>query len=176
QKRLLMPDDLSHLKASICIALCHDDCLFLALILVGFFSLHRLGELVWPDDPSLYSSCKLIHCHSVKVTATSITYMLPMHKVDCYFTSSEVIIEHRIDRLDLGAPFLAYLAPCNALFSFELVLFLQHDGLVPTQGWYLSRLWAMVGDSVGGHSLCPGGATFLASLSCPDGHIQASDR
>ncbi|EKM57249.1 uncharacterized protein PHACADRAFT_160749 [Phanerochaete carnosa HHB-10118-sp] len=162
QKQLLMPDNLLHLKASVGIALCHDDHLFLALTLVGFFGLHRLGKLVWPDDPFLCSSCKLIHRCSVKVIAMSIIYMLPMHKADCYFTSSEVVIERHVDLLNPGAPFLAYLASRDALFSFKLMLFLQHDGS------------AVFGDLVGDHSLCLGGATFLALLSCPDGHIQAS--
>jgi len=31
----------------------HDDLLFLAIILTGFFALMRLGELTFPDDKSI---------------------------------------------------------------------------------------------------------------------------
>jgi hypothetical protein len=52
-KRALTMDDLhrvvDHYKSSNL----HDDLLFVAQLLLGFFALHRLGELTTPDDKSL---------------------------------------------------------------------------------------------------------------------------
>lgn len=42
----------------------YDDILFLAILSMGFASLHRLGELVSPDNPNLFDPQKIILCKS----------------------------------------------------------------------------------------------------------------
>lgn len=176
RKRPITVEDLLLVRSSVGLSPSHDDKLFVTLTYTGFFGLHRLGELVWPDDRSLRTSRKLLRRRSVVVSDSTYGYDLPAHKADRYFAGSSVVIERRADGLDPGAPFLAYLASRDSLFPFHPALFLLADSSVPTRAWYLSRLQAVLGFSVAGHSLRPGGATFLASLGWPDAHLQAAGR
>lgn len=162
--RPLTPDDLLAVKSSTGPAPSHDDLLFVSLTFNGFFGLHRLGELVWPDEVALRSSRKLVRRRSVVISATSFLYNLPAHKADRYFAGSNVVFERRADGLDPGAPFLAYMDSRDRLFPFEPALYLMRDGSVPARSWYLSRLRAVLGDDVGGHSWRPGGTTSRGPL------------
>ena len=45
----------------------HDDLLFVSMFLSGFFALLRLGELAFPDDPSICDWRKVIRRSSVKI-------------------------------------------------------------------------------------------------------------
>lgn len=49
----------------------YDDRLFLAQLLTGFFTLFRLGEMTYPDDPKLRDPRKVSKRNSVRVSATS---------------------------------------------------------------------------------------------------------
>lgn len=46
----------------------YDDCLFLSMILTGFFALLRLGEMTFPDDKSLHNWKKITRHSTVSVS------------------------------------------------------------------------------------------------------------
>ena len=71
----------------------HDNRLFRTLLLSGFFGLHRLCELVWPDDAGLRSWRKVIARASVSFAESSYGYLLPAHKADRFFDGSRVLID-----------------------------------------------------------------------------------
>ena len=55
----------------------HDDLLFVAQMLTGFFALMRLGELVCPDDNSLLDPRKLTTRTSVTMSDDDYRFFLP---------------------------------------------------------------------------------------------------
>ncbi|KIP09229.1 hypothetical protein PHLGIDRAFT_67814, partial [Phlebiopsis gigantea 11061_1 CR5-6] len=153
----------------------HGDLLFRAMLLSGFFGLHRLGELTDSDDPARRDDRKLIRRASVVRDARSYGYLLPGHKADRFFDGSRVLI------LDDNAPgdlrptgfFSAYLASRDALFPLLSPLWLTSEGTPPTRSWFLSRLRRSVPDpNIAGQSLRAGGATYFASLGWPDDRVQ----
>lgn len=105
--------------------------------------------------------------------AHAFDYVLPAHKADELFASSDVVIEERANQLNPRPPFLRYLALRDEKFPFHLALFLTSSESVPTRSWYLSRLHVVVSDNVAGHSLRAGGATFFAVVGWSDDRIQA---
>ncbi|EKM60529.1 uncharacterized protein PHACADRAFT_82064 [Phanerochaete carnosa HHB-10118-sp] len=154
----------------------HDNHLFCALLLSGFFTLHHLSELVWPDDTDLQSWWKVIPRASVTVTASSYGYMLPEHKADRLFAGSNILISNTFAPAGIvpSAIFNKYLSSHNSLFSMQPMLWLTECGQVPTCRWLLSCLHDVIPDSdIMGHSLCAGGVTFFASIGWPDDCIQA---
>jgi len=58
QKRALTLDDLGCVIDYYSNSTKHDDLLFIAMLLTGFFALMRLGELTFPDNKSLVSDIK----------------------------------------------------------------------------------------------------------------------
>ncbi|GBE86729.1 hypothetical protein SCP_0906090 [Sparassis crispa] len=151
----------------------HDNLLFRAILLCGFFALHRLGELTYPNNPRLHSSRKLIRRSSVLLTSSSCTYILPSHKADRLFQGSTIIFATQNDDIDPVQPFASYLTSRNQLFPYHPALFIASDGTVPTRSWFISRLRTYLHDNVTGHSLRAGGATFFAAAGWPDNRIQA---
>lgn len=157
----------------------HDNRLFRALLLSGFFALHRLGELVWPDDVDLQSWRKVIMRSSVSLRDDAYGYTLPGHKADRLFTGSQVWVD------DLFAPeslspahvFRDYLHSRDALFPLQPALWLTTAGSIPTRRWFISRLRSVIPQAdISGHSLRAGGATYFAGLGWPDDRIQALGR
>ncbi|KAG2050846.1 hypothetical protein BDR06DRAFT_890924 [Suillus hirtellus] len=76
-------------RADLCTALevllatpSHNDLLFSAQLLDGFYRLMRLGELVWPDNPALQDHSKLILQTSLILSANHHSFMLPTNKTD----------------------------------------------------------------------------------------------
>ncbi|THH27792.1 hypothetical protein EUX98_g6401 [Antrodiella citrinella] len=161
----------------------HDNLLFRALLLSGFFALHRLGELVWPDKLALRSWRKVILRSSVTLYNTGYGYLLPTSKTDAIFEGATIIIDSshtQINTFDPHACFLAYLTSRDSHFSFQPALWLTASGSIPTRAWFLARLRVlrdMGGNlNVGGHSLRSGGATHFAVQGWPDDRIQALGR
>ena len=90
----------------------HDNLLFNAIILIGWHSLLRLGELIDHDTLSLQDYCKSIGHLSVKFHTTPcphVSLFLPMHKADCFFEGSMVIFEKCSSILDPVHFFKIYL-------------------------------------------------------------------
>jgi hypothetical protein len=52
---------LNDICSSLCPSSSHNDILFVTLVCTGFYSLMRLGELVWPDSASLQNWNKVSH-------------------------------------------------------------------------------------------------------------------
>ncbi|THH15422.1 hypothetical protein EW146_g5063 [Bondarzewia mesenterica] len=86
-----------------------DDILFLAILYCGFFALHRLRELVLPDQVALRDWRKTIKRSSVQVYSSAVGYHLPYHKGDRFYQGSTVIIASNSES-DPVPIFLAYLA------------------------------------------------------------------
>ena len=157
----------------------HDNRLFRALLLSGFFALHRLGELVWPDDVDLRSWRKVIPRSSMSLQEHAYSYVLPGHKADRLFHGSQVVVDDTFAPQGLSPTGVLreYLCSRDALFLLQPALWLTATGSVPARRWFLSRLRSVIADPhISGHSLRAGGATYFAGLGWPDDRIQALGR
>ena len=73
----------------------HDDLLFVAMLLTGFFGLLRLGEMTFPDDPTLHNYKKVTRRSTVRLQDTLYEFTLPGHKADRFFEGNKIIIPAR---------------------------------------------------------------------------------
>lgn len=71
----------------------HNDLLFIAMLLTGFFASMRLGELTLPDDPSIHDLRKVTRRSTVVLQPDQFEFHLPAHKADRYFEGNGVIIQ-----------------------------------------------------------------------------------
>jgi len=76
-----------------------DNLLFISIVFSSFHALLQLGETTQPDTPSKRLFRKVTLCHSVKLTPSTYLFILPTHKVDCFFESSTILIQSRPGRL-----------------------------------------------------------------------------
>ncbi|KAI0054896.1 hypothetical protein BV25DRAFT_1769720, partial [Artomyces pyxidatus] len=150
----------------------HDDCLFLAIALCGFFALHRLGELTDSDDLDLRNSRKRIRRSSVAVGPSFFEYELRTHKADRQYEGNLVIIAHRAEGPDPHQVFTQYLSSRDSRFPYLPALWVRESGQVPTRTWFINRLRRHFNNNYAGHSLRSGGATHFASEGWPDDRIQ----
>lgn len=172
-------DDLSRATSSLS-SPSHDDTLFLAMLHVGFFGLHRLAELTDNDTPKLRNPRKTLRRSTVKFADDneSFSYWLPTHKADALYEGNTVHILRRHSGPDPFSIFRAYLVSRDRQ-SFALCpqLWLLANGRVPTRSWFTARLKTIFANSgIGGHSMRPGGATFFALEGLPDDRIQGLGR
>ena len=154
----------------------HDNKLFMAIVMCGFFALHRLGELTISDDHRLQESRKIIARSSAHCSTHTFGYMLPAHKADRIFEGSAILIPSSHEDVNPQPFFQAYLQSRDHRFPFHPQLFLTSTGASPTRNWFLSRLHTHIFDNVAGHSLRAGGATYFASIGWPDDRIQSLGR
>lgn len=174
RKRPLRRAELAALAPTYSNSHSHDDLLFFTILLVGFFGLMRLGELVIPDRTELQDPRKIPLRHSVEILPNAFSFFLPGHKADRFFEGNRIIIQETSGDDDPVAPFKKYLASRDSLFPFHPHLWLRADGSVPTRNWFLCRLKVHFNDpNVSGHSLRAGGATALAEAGIPSHIIQA---
>ncbi|KAJ8519646.1 hypothetical protein ONZ45_g3460 [Pleurotus djamor] len=175
RKRALTLDDLSRLIPTPAQHCQHDDILFFALVLTGFFGLLRLGELTWPEDRELRSWDKVIRRTSVSCNDVSFSFTLPGHKADRFFEGNHIIIGTNSTLNPI--PYLAqYLQSRDRLFPCSPALWMKADGSIPTRNFVINRFKKFFDKSVAGHSLRAGGATFLAEMGVPHHIIQARGR
>ena len=92
------------------------------------------------------------------------------------FEGDQVVIQKSTTAPDLFAIFRKYLRSRDSLFPLFPQLWLRSDGSVPSWFWFLSRLHVFFPRSIGGHSMCAGGATSLAAAGVPPSQIQAIGR
>lgn len=154
----------------------HNDYLFLSQLLVGFFGLLRLGELVYPNDPTLDCPRKMTARQSLSVSPSDLSFVLPYHKADRFYEGNKVLI---LANSTCANPILAiqsYLSSRDQLFPKNRDLWILHDGTKPRRSWFLNRLHEFFDSSVGGHSLRAGGATALAERGVPFHFIQTIGR
>ena len=154
----------------------HDDDLFCAMLLTGFFALLRLGKMAEPDNTNLRDSRKWIRRSSVSVTAENYSFFLPGHKGDRFFHGNTVLIPRNDDVHDPHQHFLRYLTSRDDKFPLLSPLWLCQNGSPPTRSWFTRRLRQFFDSSVSGHSMRAGGTTLLAELGTPPHLIQAIGR
>ncbi|KAL7284900.1 hypothetical protein ACG7TL_002214 [Trametes sanguinea] len=118
----------------------YDNSLFRAILICGFFGLHRLGELVQPDHEHLRNWRKAIKRSSVRVFGDNFSYILPTHKADPTHRGHQVIISTDHPDVNPLLIFTRYLTSRDRQFRFLPALWLTSDGHIPTRNWFISRL------------------------------------
>ncbi|KAF7773491.1 hypothetical protein Agabi119p4_5658 [Agaricus bisporus var. burnettii] len=154
----------------------HDDTLFVAILLVGFYALLRLGELVYPDDPSLDCPRKMSQRNTFSISAASLRFQLPYHKADKFFEGNSVLVRPNSGPSDPIRAMARYIISRDRLFPHHSDLWIRGDGTRPRRQWFLSRLHTFCDGNVAGHSLRSGGATMLAQGGVSLDIIQALGR
>jgi len=92
RKRALTITDLETVVNTLSSSTNFDNHLFLVQLLTRFFALFHLGEMTYPDDPSLWDPRKVTKQNSVHVDDSSYRFFLPSHKADRFFEGNTVII------------------------------------------------------------------------------------
>ncbi|RDB17082.1 hypothetical protein Hypma_001926 [Hypsizygus marmoreus] len=176
RKRALTIDDLDRVVTHYSLSMDHDDRLFVAQLLTGFFALMRLGELTYPDNPQLRDDRKTIKISTVKVSHDEYRFFLPGHKADKFFEGNTIVIRRQHGTHDPFKQFAAYLLSRQILFPLSRELWLTSSGRVPTRSFFINRLKKFFDSSVAGQSMRAGGATHLAEQGVAPSIIQAIGR
>jgi hypothetical protein len=154
----------------------HDDLLFVAMLLTGFFALMRLGELCLSDDKSIQDWRKVTKRSSVALHPDSYEFHLPHHKADPFVEGNHIIVRRDQFQHNPFFHFHTYLSSCDHLFPFASPLWLTESGDVPTRFFFTSRLRLFSDSSVRDQFMRAGGATSLAKHGIPSSIIQALGR
>jgi hypothetical protein len=162
RKRVLLPTELVDLCYWYRFSDVYNDLLFLCITLIGFHALLRLGEMVVPDDRHLRDPRKVTQRHTVRVNHDSVSFLLPGHKADRFFSGNEVLVRSTDTLDDPTSVFRRYLQSCDQRFRCYMELWLTSTGDAPTRTWYLSQLHRHFDHDVSGYLLRSGGATALA--------------
>ncbi|KAF8814048.1 hypothetical protein BYT27DRAFT_7219960 [Phlegmacium glaucopus] len=119
QKQALTPSDLDSVIHSLQHSNIHNDQLFLAMLLTGFFTLLRLGELTFPHEKDLQSWQKISKCSLVHLTPKFYEFQLPSHKEDRFFKGNHIItlFSHLWMTLDGSVPTRHFFCPVSIIFS-----------------------------------------------------------
>ena len=176
RKRALTLDDLGRVIAYYSSSTRHDDLLFVAMLLTGFFALLRLAELVFPDDKSIRDWRKVVKRSSLIVHDDFYEFLLPHNKTDPFFEGNRIIVRGDQFQHNPLEHFRAYIASRDRLFPFASPLWITERGHVPTRSFFTSRLRLFFDASVGGQSMRAGGATSLAEHGVPPSIIQPMGR
>ena len=91
-KRALSLDNLTCVINYYVHSSCHNDLLFVVMLLTGFFTLMCLCELSLPDDKSIQDWCKVMKRSTVALHPDSYEFHLPHHKADPFFEGNHVIV------------------------------------------------------------------------------------
>ena len=154
----------------------HDDLLFVAMLLTGFFGLLRLGEMTFPNEPSLQNWKKVTRRSTVRLQDTLYEFMLPGHKADRFFEGNKIIIPAQRFTLHPLRHFSSYLTSRDSIHPIASPLWLTEAGKVPTRSFFVTRLRLFFERDVAGQSMRAGGATALAEHRVSPAIIQASGR
>ena len=175
-KRALTTDDLQLVIAHYSDSTLHDDFLFVAMLVTGFFGLLRLGEMTFPNDLSLQNWKKVTRRNTVALQDALYEFTLPGHKADRFFEGNRIIIPaHRFNLHPLQL-FSRYLTSRDSLHPVASPLWLTAVGAVPTRSFFIDRLHLFFERDVAGQSMRAGGATALAEHGVSPAIIQASGR
>jgi hypothetical protein len=175
-KRALTLADLTTILDYYNSSLQHDDLLFVAMLLTGFFALMRLGEMAYPDDHSIQDFCKVTKRSSLQLSDDQYSFHLPGHKADRFFEGNLVIIRRQQLQHDPLHHFRQYLLSRDRVLPFSSPLWLTEAGTIPTRSFFIHRLRLFFGSDVGGQSMRAGGATSLAENGTPPSLIQSIGR
>ena len=156
----------------------HDDLLFVAMLLTGFFALMRLGEMAYPDNPSIQDFCKVTKWSSLQLSGNQYFFhLLAGHKADRFFEGNLVIIRRQQLQHDPLHHFWQYLfSQDRVLSSISSPLWLTEAGDIPTRSFLIHCLRQFFGSDVGGQSMRAGGATSLTENGTPSSLIQSIGR
>ncbi|KAJ3496719.1 hypothetical protein NLJ89_g10445 [Agrocybe chaxingu] len=176
RKRALTVDDLHTVINHYHQTSQHDDLLFIAMLLTGFFALLRLGELTFPDNPALRNWKKVTRRETVKVSDTQYEFLLPGHKADRFFEGNRIIIMAKCFGHQPLHHFSQHLQSRDTLHPTSSALWLTKGGRIPTRSFFIKRLRQFFANDVAGQSMRAGGATALAEHGVPPSIIQASGR
>jgi hypothetical protein len=176
RKRVLTIRDLEDVVEHFASLSDHDDLLFVAMLLTGFFALMRLGEMTYADDTTLRDPRKVTSRASVKFDGDLFQFFLPSHKADKQFEGNIVMVRRNCIKADPFAAFLSYLTSRDHRFPYNSTLWITSTGRVPTRSFFMRRIRTFFEKDVGGHSMRAGGATFMAECGCPPSLIQAAGR
>ena len=176
RKRALTVDDLQLVIDHYQNSPRHDDLLFVAMILTGFFSLLRLGEMTFPDDVSLQNWKKVTRRNTVRIQDGLYEFTLPGHKADRFFEGNKIMIPAHRFNLHPRHHFVAYVTSRDTIHPVASPLWLTEAGSIPTRSFFLNRLQLFFARDVAGQSMRAGGATALAEHGVSPAIIQASGR
>ena len=177
RKHALTVSDLSRVIADLSNSRDHDDLLFLAMLLTGFFALLRLGEMTFPNDTSLQNWRKISKRSTVTVTDDQYGFHLPSHKANRFYEGNQIIVKKKqYCNLDPLIHFQAYFSSRDNKFPLSTPLWLMANGAVPTRHFFISRLRHYFDCDVAGQSMRAGGATSLAEHGVPPSLIQLISR
>ena len=170
--------DVQHVIATTMLTETHDDSLFTAMLVTGFETLQRLGELTWPDDKRRQSYRHVSMRHTLTFTADTASYLLPHQKNSSLGTGNVVVLRSQprlaVDPLQV---LRTYIARRDTRFPQRPELWLTEEGLIPTRRWFLRHLRVFFPNtSFSGHSLHAGGATALAASGVAPDLIRAAGR
>ncbi|KIY49598.1 hypothetical protein FISHEDRAFT_41734 [Fistulina hepatica ATCC 64428] len=96
QKRPLYKRELLQLAPAFLHPASFDDSLWWAQLLVGFYGLLRLGELVIPDQVALHDFRKNVRRLSVTWHDAAFSFILPTHKADRFFDGTKLGVDPAI--------------------------------------------------------------------------------
>ena len=177
RKRALTFEDLFTVLAVLTNSRSHNDLLFLAMLVTGFFALMRLGELTFPNDVRLRNWKKVTKRSTVTLSHDQYSFHLPGHKSDPFFEGNHIIIKSKqycdIDPLLI---FKNYLSSRDQLFPLASPLWIMENGAVPTRNFFITRLRRFFEKDIAGQSMRAGGATSLAEHGVPPSLIQLMGR
>jgi hypothetical protein len=176
RKHALTLDDLHLVINHYSTSTIHDDLLFVAMLVTGFFGLLRLGEMTFPDDVALRNWKKVTRRTTVRIQEGMYEFLLPGHKADRFFEGNKIMIPaHRFRHQPLHH-FQAYLTSRDALHPVASPLWLTAAGTIPTRSFFINRLRLFFTPDIAGQSMRAGGATALAEHGVSPAIIQASGR
>lgn len=176
RKRALSLSDLTTMTMTLQSSKKFDDMLFVALLLVGFYGLLRLGELVYPDDTSLDQPKKMIRRSTIQLQASSLRFQLPYHKADRFYEGNTILILPNNGPADPITAVARYILLRDRYFPNATDMWLRGDGARPRRRWFITQLKSFQLGDVAGHSLRSGGATMLAESGVRLDIIQALGR
>ncbi|KAM5540367.1 hypothetical protein V8D89_005825 [Ganoderma adspersum] len=157
----------------------YDDFLFLTILTAAFFACHRIGELVAPNDRSLWDWRKLIRRQSFSADRDHATYHLPYHKGDPFYQGTDIRLLRATASGGINPVQILrdYVSRRDHRHGARTPLFLRADGSRPTRSWFERRLFSVLPRSdYGGHSARAGGATHFASLGLSEDVLHALGR
>jgi hypothetical protein len=176
RKRALSTEDLHKVTLHYQNSNSHDDKLFVAMLLTGFFGLLRLGEMTFPDDSNLHNWKKVTRRNTVHISNSQYEFFLPGHKADRFYEGNRIIIPaHRFQQHPLQH-FRAYIDSRDQIHPVASALWLTEAGHVPTRSFFINRLRLFFDNTISGQSMRAGGATTLAEHGVPPHIIQACGR
>ena len=142
RKRALTIDDLQLVINHYRNSLLHDDLLFVAMLVTGFFALLRLGEMTFPDDTSLQNWKKVTRRNTVHIHDNLYEFLLPGHKVDHFYEGNRIIVPaHRFQHHPLHH-FQSYITSRDSLHPIASPLWLTAASTIPTCfEWAIAIAW-----------------------------------